>query len=169
MEQSEYDRFLADACGVVGMLSKYKIDNVMEAEGAGELQMAVNGEYDEFKARVDRLNSYNNPFMSADWPETEQRLVQTPQETRECLSGFCPAPLEDVENSLVDRVFDVVQSHPALVEYAGLGGEWNLSSPPFQLHFDFLEKNPDFLLKLEAAGEDSKKIADEYRQAFGQA
>lgn len=66
MEQNEYDRFLADACSVVGMLSKYKIDNVMEAEGAGELQMAVNGEYDEFKARVDRLNSYNNPFMGVD-------------------------------------------------------------------------------------------------------
>lgn len=66
MEQSEYDRFLADACGVVDMLNKYKIDNVMEAEGAGELQMAVNGEYDEFKARVDRFNSYNRPFMSVD-------------------------------------------------------------------------------------------------------
>ena len=30
----------------------------MEAEGAGELQMAVNGEYDEFKARVNRFNLY---------------------------------------------------------------------------------------------------------------
>lgn len=62
-----------------------------------------------------------------------------------------------------------MQSHPTLIEYAGLGREWNLSSPPFQLHADFLEKNPDFLLKLEAAGEDSEKIAAEYRQAFGQA
>lgn len=43
------------------------------------------------------------------------------------------------------------------------------SPPPFQLHADFLEKNPDFMLKLEAAGQDSEKIAAEYRQAFGQA
>ena len=66
MEQSEYDRFLADACSVVDMLNKYKINNIMEAEGAGELQMAVNGEYDEFKARVDRFNLYNRPFISID-------------------------------------------------------------------------------------------------------
>lgn len=169
MEQSEYDRFLADACGVAGMLSKYKIDNVMEAEGVGELQMAVNGEYDEFKARVDRLNSYNNPFMSADWPETERRLAQTPRENRECLSGFCPAPLEDAELGLADKVFDVMQSHPELMEYAGIGKEWSISTPPFQLHADFLEKNPDFMARLEAAGQDSEKIAAEYRKAFGQA
>ena len=58
MEQNEYDKFLADACSVVDMLNKYKINNIMEAEGAGELLMAVNGEYDEFKTRVDMFNSY---------------------------------------------------------------------------------------------------------------
>ena len=169
MEQIEYDRFLADACGVVDMLNKYKIDNVMEAEGVGELQMAVNGEYDEFKERVSRLNSYNQPAISAYRLETESHPAWTRAENRKCLSGFCPAPLEEEENSLADKVFDVMQSHPALMKYAGLGREWNLSSPPFQLHADFLEKNPDFLLKLEATGQDSEKIAAEYRQAFGQA
>lgn len=55
------------------------------------------------------------------------------------------------------------------MEYAEMDKDWNISVPPFQLHADFLEKNPDFMLKLEAAGQDSEKIAAEYRQAFSQA
>ena len=64
----------------------------------------------------------------------------------------------------------VVQSYPELIRFTNLDdGRCMDSPPPFQLHADFLEKNPDFMLKLEAAGQDSEKIAAEYRQAFGQA
>lgn len=62
-----------------------------------------------------------------------------------------------------------MQSHPDLMEYAEIGKERNISAPPFQLHADFFEKNPDFMARLEAAGQDSEKIAAEYRKAFGPA